>query len=158
MNHCSISEIKKKAQLKSNSETDYVLPLLLTQTKLKQCWTSGWVRRVRTDFLCWRKWRSILKMFLFPLRTCQDVHLLTLWLKVAHQATYLIYATTQSVHSRKLIWFSKLSTLEGKLSSTLIFETFVIRFQVFLKLSQSYQRQVNKSIVNSLSLKWSTSN
>ena len=46
--------------------------------------------------------------------SCQDVNFLTLWLKVTHQATYSIYLKRQSVYWRKLIWFSKLSTLEKK--------------------------------------------
>ena len=86
---------------------------------------------VRTAFF---KSGLILKLFLFSLWTYQDFLLMTIQLKVIHQATYLIYLTTQSVHWRKLVCFSKLSALEGKLLSTLIF---VIRFQIYLKQSQN---------------------
>ena len=100
----------------------------------------------------------ILKLLLFPSWNRKDVNLLSLWLEVTLQATYSTYMTIQSVHWRNLIWFRKLSNIEGKLLSTLIFETFVIRFKIYLKLLQNYQRQTSKSIVNSLLLKWSTVN
>ena len=100
----------------------------------------------------------ILKLLLFPSWNRKDVNLLSLWLEVTLQATYSTYMTIQPVHWRNLIWFRKLSNIEGKLLSTLIFETFVIRFKIYLKLLQNYQRQTSKSIVNSLLLKWSTVN
>ena len=98
--------------------------------------------KVRTVFF---KSRSILKLFLFSLWTYQDFVLITIRFSnssihqhdTIQQATYLIYLTTRSMHWRKLVCFSKSSALEGKLLSTLTFETFVIRFQIYLRQSRN---------------------
>ena len=95
------------------------------------------IRRVRTVFSCvYANLDRFLSCFSSLCGLSRNSFINNM-VKVRYQATYPIYVTTQSVHWRKLIWFSKLSTLEEKLVSTLIFKSFVIRILVYLKLSQN---------------------
>ena len=57
--------------------------------------------------MCWREsWICAnidLKRFLFPLWTCQHFHLITIWLKVIHQATYLEDNTISAMKKDDLV-------------------------------------------------------